>query len=73
MLKLNTSKKDTSQSEKVPSLSEKRPSGQLRLGSLFVDVVDAHQRAGEGGDFPERDEERFMDLAFGVNEDSAEQ
>ena len=59
--------------KKVPSLSEKGPSGQLRLGSLFVDVVDAHQRAGEGGDFPERDEERFMDLAFGVNEDSAEQ
>ena len=40
---------------------------------LFVDVVDAHQRAGEGGYFPERDEERFMDLAFGVNEDSAEE
>ena len=40
---------------------------------FLVDVVDAHQRAGEGGYFPERDEERFMDLAFGVNEDSAEE
>ena len=59
--------------KKVPSLSEKGPSGQLRLRSLFVDVVDAHQRAGEGGDFPERDEERFMDLAFGVNEDTTEE
>ena len=43
------------------------------LGFLFVDVVDAHQRAGEGGYFPERDEERFMDLAFGVNKDSAKE
>jgi len=40
---------------------------------LFVNVVDAHQRAGEGGYFPERDEERFMDLAFGVNEDTTEE
>ncbi len=40
---------------------------------FLVDVVDAHQRAGEGSYFPERDEERFMDLAFGVDEDSAEQ
>ena len=40
---------------------------------LLVDVIDAHQRAGEGGYFPERDEERFMDLAFGVDEDSAEE
>ena len=44
-----------------------------KLVFLLVNVVDAHQRAGEGGDFPERDEERFMDLAFGVNEDSAEE
>ena len=57
MLKLNTSKK--------------APSGQLVF--LLVDVVDAHQRAGEGGDFPERDEERFMDLSFGVDKDSAEE
>ena len=40
---------------------------------FLVDAVDAHQRAGEGGDFPERDEERFMDLAFWVDEDSAEE
>ena len=59
--------------KKVPSLSEKGPSGQLRLGSLFVNVINAKQSTGEGGDFPERDEERFMDLAFGVDEDSAEQ
>jgi len=51
--------------------SEKGPSGQLVF--LLVNVVDAHQRAGEGGYFPERDEERFMDLAFGVNEDAAEE
>ena len=59
--------------KKVPSLSEKGPSGQLRLGSLFVDVVDAHQRAGEGGDFPERDEERFMDLSLRIDEDAAKE
>lgn len=40
---------------------------------LLVNVVDAHQRAGEGGYFPERDEERFMDLSFGVDKESAEQ
>ena len=40
---------------------------------MFVNVIDAHQRAGEGGDFPERDEERFMDLPFRVNKDSAKE
>ena len=47
------------------------PCGVLR--AFFIDVVDAHQRAGEGSYFPERDEERFMDLAFGVDEDTAEE
>ena len=31
---------------------------------LFIDVVDPHQRAGEGGYFPERDEDGFVYLSF---------
>ena len=49
MLKLNTSKKDTSQSEKGPS-------GQLRLGSLFVNVIDAKQSTCKGRSLAEGNE-----------------
>ena len=52
--------------QQLPTINQ-----QLFLGA--VDVIYSHQRAGEGGDFPERDEERFVDLSFGVDEDSAEE
>jgi hypothetical protein len=38
---------------------------------FLVDVVDAHEGAGEGGYFAEGYEEGFVDLALGVDEDSA--
>ena len=38
---------------------------------FLVDVVDAHEGAGEGGYFAEGYEEGFVDLALGVDKDSA--
>ena len=38
---------------------------------FLIDVVDAHEGAGEGGYFAEGYEERFVDLALGVDEDAA--
>ena len=38
---------------------------------FLVDVVDAHEGAGEGGYFAEGYEEGFVDLALGVDEDTA--
>ena len=40
---------------------------------FLIDVVDSHEGAGEGGYFAEGYEERGVDLALGVNEDSAEE
>ena len=40
---------------------------------LFIDVVDPHQRAGEGGYFPERDEDGFVYLPFWCNESTTEE
>ena len=52
--------------QQLPTINQ-----QLFFGA--IDVIYSHQRAGEGGDFPERDEERLVDLSLGVNEDPAEQ
>ena len=38
---------------------------------FLIDVVDAHEGAGEGGDFAEGYEEGFVDLALGVDKDAA--
>ena len=38
---------------------------------FFIDVVDAHEGAGEGGYLAEGYEEGFVDLALGVDEDAA--
>ena len=38
-----------------------------------VGVIYAHDGTGEGGDLSEADEQRLMDLPFGVDKDSAEQ
>ena len=38
---------------------------------FLINVVDAHEGAGEGGDFAEGYEEGFVDLALGVDEDAA--
>ena len=54
----------------APSSSQKlKFSGAL----LFVIVIYSKQTTSEGGCFSEGYKERFMDLAFGVNEDSAEE
>ncbi len=44
-----------------------------KLLFLFVDVVDAEQRTGEGRNFSESDQQRFMNLPIGFNEHAAEQ
>ena len=43
------------------------------LGALFVDVIDTEECAGEGAGLAEGDEEGGVDLALGVNEDSAKE
>ena len=40
---------------------------------FLIDVVDAHEGAGEGGDFAEGYEEGFVDLALGVDEDATKE
>ena len=40
---------------------------------LSVRIVDTEQRSGERCDLTERDEERLMDLPFGVDERPAEE
>ena len=40
---------------------------------VFVNIVNPHQCAGEGGYFPERDEDGFMYLSFGCDERAAKE
>ena len=40
---------------------------------VFVNIVYPHQCAGEGGYFPERDEDGFVYLSFGCDECTAEE
>jgi hypothetical protein len=36
-------------------------------------IIDAEQTSREGGDLSEADEQRFVDLPFGLNERAAEE
>ncbi len=43
------------------------------LFSVFINIIDTKQRACEGGDLSEADEEGLVDLSLRVNEDTAEE